>query len=59
MEKDAQAMLVDIQRAIGDLSDIRYGRFSRTPGNNTSDLSTEVAEGLKRIQQLCDDTSKG
>jgi centromere-localized protein 2 len=59
MEKEAQIILADIQTTIGDLSDLRYGRFSKTPGATGCDLSTEVLESLRRIQQLCDDAGKG
>ncbi len=55
MEAQAQDMLKDLRTSIGDLSDLRYGRFSKTPGANDGDLATEVTESLKRIQQLIED----
>jgi centromere-localized protein 2 len=55
LDKGIEATLADVQATIGDLSDLRYGRFSKTPGASARDLSTEVVESLRRIQQLCKD----
>jgi centromere-localized protein 2 len=54
MEKEAAAFLEDIRTTVGDLSDLRYGRFSRVPGVG-DDLGKETLEGLKRLEQVCND----
>ena len=59
MEAEAQAILKELQTTIGDLSDLRYGRFNKTPGADEGDVATEVLESLQRIQQLSEDGSKG
>jgi centromere-localized protein 2 len=58
MEEESKTLLADIKATIGDLSDLRTGRFSKTPGSNT-DLGQDVLEGLKRLEQVCDDVGTG
>jgi centromere-localized protein 2 len=58
MEKEVEALLSDVQTTIGDLSDLRTGKFSRTPGSGT-DLGEDVLDGLKKLEQLCNDTKNG
>lgn len=55
MEREAESMRKELQATIGDLSDLRYGRFTKTPGATGGDLATEVVESLQRIQQLVND----
>jgi centromere-localized protein 2 len=52
MEEQAQSMLKTLGMSIGDFSDLRYGRFTKTPGGTDDDLANEVIESLRRIQQL-------
>ena len=59
IEAEAQSALKELQATVGDLSDLRYGRFSKTPGGIDSDVTLEVVESLKRIQQLSTDGSAG
>lgn len=59
MEREAQSTLKELQATIGGLSDLRYGRFSKTHGSSGEDLATEVMESLQRIQQLSDGGGKG
>jgi centromere-localized protein 2 len=54
MEEESKTLLADIKATIGDLSDLRTGRFSKTPGSGT-ELGQDVLEGLKRLEQICDD----
>lgn len=58
MEIEAERLLLDIKSTIGELSDLRTGRFSRTPGSGT-DLGEDVLESLKKLEQICEDVSKG
>lgn len=39
---------------MGDLSDLRYGRFQKTPGADT-DLRDEVLEALSRVKSTADE----
>ena len=55
LQEQAQTILGELQTTIGDLSDLRYGRFIKTPGTNDGDLATEVTDSLRRIQQLSND----
>lgn len=59
LQNEAQDILRELRTSVGDLSDLRYGRFSKTPGENDSDLATEVLQSLSRIQQLSEGTRKG
>ena len=54
MELEAAAVLEDIRATVGDLSDLRYGRFSRVPGVG-DELGNETLAGLKKLEQLCND----
>ncbi|KAI9837635.1 MAG: hypothetical protein M1838_004777 [Thelocarpon superellum] len=53
MERDADETLVEIKHTIGDLSDLRYGRFGR-PSGGPDDVGHDVMEGLQRLQEVCD-----
>ena len=48
MEEEAEELLASIKNTIGDLSDLRYGRFNRTSGGG--DLGQEVLESLKALE---------
>jgi centromere-localized protein 2 len=54
MDEESKVLFADVKATIGDLSDLRTGRFSKTPGSST-DLGQDVLEGLKRLEKLCDD----
>jgi centromere-localized protein 2 len=54
LEEESKTLLADVKATIGDLSDLRTGRFSKTPGSGT-DLGQDVLEGLKRLEQICND----
>ena len=51
-ETRANALFEDIQSTVGDLSDLRYGKFTRSSGSK-SDLKTEVLESLQALEDLC------
>lgn len=59
MDVEAQAILKELQATVGDLSDLRYGRFSKTPGANGGDVAFEVVQSLQRIQQLSSNGNAG
>jgi len=58
MEQESTAILKVLQATIGDLSDLRYGRL-RGLGGEDSDLAQDVVEGLKRLEQVCDESPAG
>ncbi|KAF2017018.1 hypothetical protein BU24DRAFT_345128 [Aaosphaeria arxii CBS 175.79] len=55
MEGDIQKALSEVQEAVGELSDLRYGRFSQTATGE--DISDEVLAALKRLEASCTDTT--
>jgi centromere-localized protein 2 len=55
LEKESGTLLADITSTIGDLSDLRFGKFNRLSG----DLGQEVIKGLERLEYLCDAVEKG
>jgi centromere-localized protein 2 len=58
VEKESQEVLADIKSTIGDLSDLRYGKFNRV-SSVSSDLNQEVIQGLARIEDLCHASGQG
>jgi centromere-localized protein 2 len=41
----------DLETTIGDLSDLRYGKFGQAPGSNG--VAEEVVNGLRRLEEAC------
>jgi len=58
LEKESVTVLADIKSTIGDLSDLRFGKFNRVSAVS-SDLSQEVMKGLERLEYLCNAVEKG
>jgi len=54
LEAEADAVLADMKTTVGDLSDLRYGRFARAPGAK-EDLGQEVIAGLERLTAICEE----
>lgn len=52
MEDEVQRTLSELQETIGELSDLRYGSFSKSAGGG--DISEEVLATLKRLEAVCD-----
>lgn len=58
LENESKEVLDDIKMTVGDLSDLRYGKFN--PGLGvSSDLCKEVVQGLKQIETICDTAGEG
>ncbi|OCK88620.1 uncharacterized protein K441DRAFT_668699 [Cenococcum geophilum 1.58] len=53
MEAEAESLLAEISTTIGDLSDLRYGRFTRIGGLG-EDLGQDVLGAIKRLNLACD-----
>ena len=49
LEAEAEKTRREIAATIGDLSDLRYGRFAKGPGG--LELREEVIEGLKGLRE--------
>lgn len=47
MEEEEAALLESIKQVVGNMSDLRYGRF----GNPK--LKDDVLDGLRRIEDVC------
>lgn len=50
LEKETSQILEEMRITVGDLSDLRYGRFQKTPGADT-DLRDEVLEALGKVRE--------
>lgn len=50
LEEEAKTVLEEMRTTVGDLSDLRYGRFRKTPGADT-DLRDEVLEALGKVRE--------
>src|ERR1700744_55512 len=53
MEQEASTLLEELRTAVGDLSDLRYGRF--TKASDSTDLGEDVIQSIKRLQEVCDE----
>ncbi|KAK5143277.1 Cnl2/NKP2 family protein-domain-containing protein [Cryomyces antarcticus] len=58
LEGEAASILADVKTTIGDLSDLRYGRFSN-PAGARRELGQEVLEGLQRVEAVCQELNGG
>jgi centromere-localized protein 2 len=54
LEEETAQILEGMKVTVGDLSDLRYGRFQKTPGAET-DLRDEVLEALSKVKESADD----
>ncbi|KAI9775527.1 MAG: hypothetical protein M1839_001068 [Geoglossum umbratile] len=52
LEREASNALVRINAVIGDLSDLRYGRFDNPTGGE--DVAETVLEGLRNLEEVCE-----
>lgn len=50
LEEETKEVLEEMRTTVGDLSDLRYGRFQKTPGAET-DLRDEVLEALGKVRE--------
>ena len=51
-ETEADALFENLLSTVGDLSDLRYGKFSQPLGSG-SDVRTEVLESLQGLEDTC------
>ncbi|KAI9681356.1 MAG: hypothetical protein M1817_002639 [Caeruleum heppii] len=52
MDDELETVREDVRSIIGDLSDLRYGRFNKA-GGGAEAVGQEVLDGLKRLEDLC------
>ncbi|KAF2635016.1 hypothetical protein P280DRAFT_502094 [Massarina eburnea CBS 473.64] len=51
LEEESRGALVEVQEAVGALSDLRHGRFA--PSASGEDMREEVLATLKRLESVC------
>ena len=51
LEKEASDILAQISMTVGDLSDLRYGKFGTAAGRE--DVTQAVLDGLKSLEEVC------
>jgi centromere-localized protein 2 len=54
MEAEEAAILEELNTTIGDLSDLRYGRFGKTL-ESSEELGPEVIQSIRRVQEACNE----
>jgi centromere-localized protein 2 len=54
LEKQLRKKVDALQAAVGELSDLRYGRFPKAAGG-AGDLGQQTLEHLQRLQDVCKD----
>lgn len=52
LEAETRLALEDVKITVGDLSDLRYGKFSRPAGSTTS-VGDDVIEALGGLEEVC------
>lgn len=55
-ENDAEKTLEDMKKIVGELSDLRYGKLNK-PGVTPEEYVAETIRGLKRLEEVCDETT--
>ena len=53
MEVESRGILAEMESTVGELSDLRYGRFSR-PSGGADTVVQDVLEGLQRLREASD-----
>ncbi|KAF2199602.1 hypothetical protein GQ43DRAFT_375834 [Delitschia confertaspora ATCC 74209] len=55
IEAETEGLLSELAEAVGALSDLRYGRFSK-PAGSSDELTEEVLSTLRRLESACEET---
>ncbi len=55
MEAEAGEVLSNLRTTVGNLSDLRYGRFNKPGAADT--VGQEVLDGLRSLEEACDGVS--
>ena len=51
-ESETQTILQDLDSTVGELSDLRYGKFSQPLGSG-NDIRDDVLDGLQALEKAC------
>ena len=51
-EAESETVLKELETMVGDLSDLKYGRFGK-PVDSSQDLQETVLEGLRLLDKAC------
>ena len=54
IETEMSGLLSEITEVVGSLSDLRYGRFTKSSGAS-DDITEEVLSTLKRLESACNE----
>ena len=58
MKKNTDLDLAKMQETVGNLSDLRYGKFAKVAGAEAGDgLEKRVVQSLKTLEQACTQSS--
>ncbi|GME49118.1 cnl2 nkp2 family protein [Neofusicoccum parvum] len=52
IEREAEGVLADLKNVVGDLSDLRYGRFNKSAAGG-EELGQETLDSLRQLQAVC------
>ena len=55
---EAEEILRHMQETVGGLSDLRYGKFAKTPSKEMGGMEGEVVKALKGLEDACDQFKK-
>jgi centromere-localized protein 2 len=54
LEAQTASLLDEIRTTVGDLSDLRYGKFpNRGSDAEEGDAAREIVEGIRRVEMVC------
>jgi len=56
VEGQAFQMLEEMEATVGELSDLRYGKFNKPAGSNGT-VAEEVIDGLRRLEEACQNSA--
>jgi septal ring factor EnvC (AmiA/AmiB activator) len=51
MEQEASSILEELRTTVGDLSDLRYGRFTKAA--DSTDIGEDVIQSINRLKEVC------
>lgn len=52
LDTESNTILAELQSSVGDLSDLRYGKFNKTPGSD-EEFGRETLQNIRRVLEVC------
>jgi centromere-localized protein 2 len=52
LDSESNTILAELQSTVGDLSDLRYGKFNKTPGSD-GEFGEETLQNIRRVIEVC------